>query len=185
MVRCSPIDDSLLEKTKLAKALQKLVKRGNEKIQNLAQSILDAAAKKAKGKANDEKESGLAESTKGLTLKQAQPSRALESATSLKRSKDSETLPKKGSSAKTTVPGKLGSVIANKQSSSAVKAGSLLKSDAKITTPPVTNGVSATKIKHVTAKPSSIFATLQSASKKPGTSNAAQKAGQNGDVKVM
>ena len=189
MVRCSPLDQSLLDKTKLAKALVKLVKRGPEKTGGLAQSILDAAAKNAKGKVSDEKDGKVAESTKASTVKHAQPSRAAETTTGLKRPRESEMLSKKSPSAPATkvtnqtAASKVNSLTINKVSSPASKAGSLLKGDAKSATPPISNGVTAPKIKHVTTKPSSIFATLQSASKKPGTSNAAQRAVQSVEAK--
>ena len=188
MVRCSPLDQSLLEKTKLSKALVKLVKRGPDQIGSLAQSVLDAAAKNSKERLSEDKTAKSTDSAKNIAVKQAQISRTPET-TTLKRPRDSEALSKKGSSGPTikssaqTATSRTSSLPANKLGSPASKVGSTLKNEAKSVTPSISNGVSAPKIKHVATKPSSIFATLQSASKKPGTSNAAQKAVQAGEIK--
>ena len=178
MARCTTMDQSLLERTKLDKVLPKLVKRGDDKIKSLGQQILDNAEQSSKQKPAESRLGQTVESKAGVSSTQG---RASELAASLKRQRDAAPSTvvgvKKGSISKP------GSSVSTKTGGSLTKASFPIKGEAKSSTSSTTNSIPAkVKVNHVVAKPS-VFSSLQSASKKPGTSIAAQKAAQQNDGK--
>ena len=149
MIRCTSIDMSMLEQTKMDKVLPRFVKRGDEQGKVLAQKILDNAAK-----AKPQKPSSI-ETAPGT-------SSALNGAGSTKQSRSGSTeasKPRAGTAKE--IP-----VDSVNKSSKPPLAG-------KSTAPNVENDSKAKTAAAVT-KPTAFFAGLQSASKKPGTSNKAK-----------
>lgn len=183
MTRCT-IDQALLEKTKLDKVLPKLLKKGDEKVQALVRKVLDNVSTSSKpkdssrpGEQTTEPRTELAKG--GLNGKLSTGLRTAEPQPHLKRPRDS--------SSSTAPPAKKSVIAGSSRASSGaavksipVKGSQLVKTDTKSSnlTPAPKN-----KANHVAIKPSSLFANLQSASKKPGTSIAAQKAAQESDAK--
>lgn len=177
------LDQTVLEKTKFDKVLPRLLKRGDNKIKELSQKILDQAtalAKKKSGLATETRESSVKERTvpKPVSTSKLPPEPA--SRQSKEAGKNSVLPPKKPASAaapsgaRTALPSKTTGVLSKRPSGPTVEtkpAGSTASSAVK------------PKANHVAAKPSAFFSSLHSASKKPGTSNAAIAAQQK-DGKV-
>ncbi|MCJ1475153.1 hypothetical protein MMC13_003813 [Lambiella insularis] len=179
MARCVSLDQKLIEVLKLDKALPKLVKRSEERLKVLAQRILTNAEQHSRQKSGESKISQAVDVSKSGT---SSVSSSL--GRSLERQRDAAApaviVPKKGTSvistklsaqnlAKTAGTSSKG-VLPGKESSKPSNTSALPTAAPKI------------KVNHVTTKPS-VFSSLQSASKKPGTSNAAQKAAQQVDTK--
>lgn len=145
IARCNSVDAALLEKTKFDKLLSRLLKKGDEQGKALAQRIFDGATAVKKQKALDASDS------------KDQPNG------NLKREQSNS------ASADVTKP------VANnpKKSAEADKKGSKVSTGGKSVVAAAQPGSEAdsSKVKVVqsAAKPSSFFAGLQSASKKPGT----------------
>jgi len=182
MARCTTLDQSLLERTKLDKLLPKLVKRGDEKIKSLGQQILDNVEQSSKQKPADSKSAQTVESKAGSLSTQG---RASELVASVKRQRDNAspavTGLKKGTSTSLSKPG---AAAAIKATGGLSKASHPVKTEAKSSASSTASTIPAkVKVNHVVAKPS-VFSSLQSASKKPGTSIAAQKAAQQSDGKT-
>jgi len=184
MTRCTTVDQSLLERTKLDKILPKFVKRGDEKIKLLAQQVLDNVEKYSKQKPADSKSAHTVEPSKATGI--GAQKRASESITPLKRQRDTATPAvtglKKGTS---TSLSKQGSAVTSKTTGSLSKTAQPVRTEAKPSgMSSMANTISSkVKVNHVVAKPS-LFSSLQSASKKPGTSIAALKAAQQVDGKT-
>lgn len=166
MTRCVTIDTAILEKTKIDKILPRLVKRGDDQGRRLAQQVLhnakDVAEQKSSGgrpvlnpHTNGDSETKSIAST--ARVSDANDGKK-ERLTELKRT-SAEGASKAMDTTSTT---KTTNGLVNRQ----VNA----KGDAKSVSQ--TAGVDASKVKvnHVAAKPSGFFSSLQSASKKPGTS---------------
>ena len=162
-------DTEMLAKTKNDKILLRLPKRAGQEVQKLCQIILNNAAEATKRKAKI--------ATPRSADSPVDPTGAKKVATSVK------TDPVSG----TKRPGEQGSLPAPKRPLQASKPLALQRKEAsaqaKASTPPTngTNGTAAAKTKSVVPVPASkptpsIFSTLSSASKKPGTSNAARAA---------
>ena len=150
IARCNSVDATLLEKTKFDKLLPRLVKRGDEQGKVLSKKILEnsTAAKKPKASNSDSvalaprtSENGIGEKGNGTPEAHQSPSKADSQDTKMQH--DTEKKPTKLASG-------------NKPSHT---SQSNAEADA-----------SKVKVVQTTAKPSSFFAGLQSASKKPGTS---------------
>jgi hypothetical protein len=196
----SSIDQALLEKTKLDKALPKLLKKGDEKVQALVKKVQENVASSTRPKSADglaivKPETGAKTESSGRlepvmvgSAKPTAPPRAPDSATSLKRQREREGKPSSVPMAK-KVAGALVSRSAttapSKPLSSASKGATSTKTDNKSSNSAAanTNSTQKPKVNHVVSKPSSFFSSLQSASKKPGTTNA-QKAAQQTDSKT-
>lgn len=160
------------------KVLQKIVRRGDEQGRTFAQKVLANAAVASKQKALDSKSLQTFDTQEATAKKAFLGSKtSLESSAAVKKSQvggeSGSLLPKKGTTA-------LPSAATNGLSGSA-KVGSLASrklssTDSKQSDKGATN-TTAAKIKTnvVTPKATSFFSSLQSASKKPGTSNAALK----------
>ncbi len=188
MTRCVNLDQAVLEKTNFHKVLPRLIKRGDSRIKELAQTILDnAAAPLAKNKAeasvdtNDPSAKGK-ELQKPVTTSKLPPEQTL----ATKRVKDGEkssVLPHRKAvpSASTTAPR---AAASSKTTGIFSKRPSVSVPETK---PAGSSSVASTvkpKANHIAAKPSGFFSSLQSASKKPGTSNAAVQAAQQKDAKA-
>ncbi|MCJ1437640.1 hypothetical protein MMC27_007027 [Xylographa pallens] len=186
MARFDTINQKGWEGARVEKTILRLMKRSNEKTRILAQRVLDEAEQYLKDKFADSKSAQTVEVSKegavNMPNRPAQPSGPV---STLKRPRDSTTpsviVPKKANSVASS---RLGSAIAAKSAGTTGKATLLTKADGKTSSTSTSTSTTAPKIKvnHVAAKPS-VFASLQSASKKPGTSLAALKAAQQSDGK--
>ena len=161
MTRCVTIDQSILEKTKLDKVLPRLAKRGDDQVKQFAQEILDNAPKVSKQRATGE---ALVQSqqSSGSTAK---PSSERPRAPDVNETKPMRSDAKKASgvAGKATMTAKSANAPEARQSSA--------KTDSKTAVKTVgMDNSSKLKANHITAKPSSFFSSLKSASKKPGTS---------------
>ncbi len=178
----------MLEKTKLEKVLPRIVKRGDDQGKLLAQKVLDSAEAVTKRKAVDgtplqpqefkgtamikpptinPRSSDAVSGTKRLRADEASGAQSLKKqATSLSLSGQA-----------TTTLSKVSGIVSNKHQTA--------KIDPKIAAKATASAAPAPKVKinHVVAKPSAFFSSLQSASKKPGTSNAALQSTKSKDAK--
>ncbi|CAO1603051.1 hypothetical protein XANCAGTX0491_006644 [Xanthoria calcicola] len=172
---CVTVDQAMLERTKMDKVLPKIVKRGTDQGKAFAQAVLDNAAAVSKQKSLDSrasKASDIKVST-GTSLDNKKP---------LSGGVVGSQVPKKSPTATTTASldsalagGKSGTPLAKKLSAADPKASN------KGAVPTSTGPKVKTNV--VTPKATSFFSNLQSASKKPGTSNAALKAARLKDGK--
>jgi hypothetical protein len=174
------MDEEVLQKTNVMKLLPRIIKKGGQPVKDLAQKILDNAASSTRRKQDHPK---AASSRDGFSSKDATPESTHDasrpdSVAGTKRPRDGESngLP---ASKRTVAPS-----TANKTGPSAAKPGNgntvtkraegavEAKSASSITTP----ASSRPKASIIAPKPTSLFGSLASASKKPGTSNAARAA---------
>ena len=165
MTRCVTVDQSVLEKTKMDKVLPRLVKRGDDQGKTFAQQILDNAALASQQKTNEGKVAQNHQSN-GITGKSlGGSSRPVDLENQKARAADM----KKSSNVSNP---KMSGTTTSKSASSEVR-----QANAKVNTKGVSktaaNDTSTAKVKtnHITAKPTGYFSSLQSASKKPGTSS--------------
>ena len=176
MIHCTSIDRELWEKTKLDKLLAKLVKRSEGSIKALAQKVLDNVEQYSKQKSANGKAAQTVEPTKasGPNASGIQR-RASEPFALVKRQRD---VAPTATAAPKKTDAKPSSAVLSKT------AGSLVKGDLKLSGSALMASVVQSKVKvnHVIPK-ASVFSSLQSASKKPGTSIAAQKLAQQNDTK--
>ena len=148
----------MLEMTKVEKVLPRLVKRGDDQGKRFAQTVLDNAAEVSKQKTTDEKSAQIQE------MNGANAKLLGDGARDLKSNETKNTRPidaKKGDRGVATTT-KIASGSDARQPSTRFdsKAGTKMPTaDARV------------KVNTVTAKPSGFFSSLQSASKKPGTSS--------------
>ena len=148
--RCTSIDASLLEQTKMDKVLPRFVKRGDEQGKILAQKILDSAAKAKTPRGSVvEVSSGVGSAPNGASSNK-QP-----------RAGSAEAARPRTSTAK-------------EPTTDASNKASKLSLASKTAAPNGDGDISKVKAIPTTSKPSGFFAGLQSASKKPGTSNKAK-----------
>lgn len=170
------LDAAMLEKYKLNKVILKFAKRGDEYIKELANQVLDPGGKPGKPIIADTKDVERVEKKVAVPVKANSSivrAAAPSTKTAVPLSKPIDRKPTTQSAVKSSTG------VANRTLPITSKAMNDAKVDGKAggTGTPTTLPTKE-KIKHVISKPS-VFASLQSASKKPGTSNAAQKAGQN------
>lgn len=181
MTRCATLDEAVLAKTKTDKVLPRLIKKGDEHVKELAQRVLENAAAISKQKNANGKPVQLEAKDKASKINSiAKPSpvessRAAGTASGIKKARAPE-LPagqpaKKPSNAGTAssgaAPAKSIGFSGKRQQAAKVDPKSVAKATSSIAP------ISKVKPNHVSAKPSGFFTSLQSASKKPGTSNAA------------
>ena len=150
IARCTSIDASLLEQTKMDKVLPRFVKRGDEQGKVLAQKILDNATK-----AKPQKPSGV-EATAGVG--------------SAPNGVSSNKQPRAGSAEIS----KLRATTAKESAGDGSNRASKLNLAGKVAPPNGESDTTKPKAAPTTLKPAGFFAGLQSASKKPGTSNKAK-----------
>ena len=168
----------MLEKTKLDKVLPRVIKRGSEKGKVFAQKAQDNISAASKQKALDSKTVQLTE-TKGDSVARATTasSQNVGEMSGFKKpiangSVGQQSVRKTGAANAATTSS---AVAVNTKSSGSITKKPPTESRTPTTAKPTTTPTNApkTKINHVPAKPSAFFTSLQSASKKPGTSNAA------------
>lgn len=155
------MDEDTLTKTNISKLLPRIIKKGIQPGKDLAQKIVDNAAASTKRK----QESAANSASKDNTPDRASESSRSESVAGVKRPRDGESngLP---AIKKPVASAVRGSVPAKTAGASAVKTA-----DGKPTAP-----AARPKANIAPPKPTSLFGSLASASKKPGTSNAARAA---------
>ena len=187
MARCITLDQAVLEKTKFDKVLPRLIKRGDSKVKDFAQTILDNAAALAKRKAqtsSDAKDSSIKER---MLPKPSQPSKLPpEPVLVSKRPKEGErssVLPQRRAAPLAATAGSRALGL-SKSTGTLSKRPSVSTAETKAATSGSLTSVAKPKTNHIAAKPSGFFSSLQSASKKPGTSNAAVQAAQQKDAKA-
>ena len=177
MTRCTTVDQSLLERTKLDKLLPKIVKRSDEKTKVLAQQVLDNAEQRSKQKPAESKSAQTVDSSKV-----GAQTRTPDHIPLLKRQRDTAS-PAVAGLKKGTLTSLSKSLGSAKSAGTSNKSAQPIKTDAKSSGTTANSIQTKVKVNHVVAKPS-VFSSLQSASKKPGTSIAAQKAAQQNDGKT-
>ncbi|KAL1963452.1 hypothetical protein VTN77DRAFT_8353 [Rasamsonia byssochlamydoides] len=181
LAQFTTIDEEVLQKTNVAKLLPRIIKKGSQTVKDLSQKILDNAAASTKRKQ---------ESSKATSAKDEPPSKDPASSESTSDTSRPDSLagtkrPREGESnglpaAKRTVtpstvkngpsaakPGN-GNTAATKRPEGTVEAKPTSSTTAPASARPKANIVAP--------KPTSLFSSLSSASKKPGTSNAARAA---------
>ena len=181
MTRCTTLDLAVLAKTKIDKVLPRLVKKGDEEGKELAQRILSNAAANSKQKDPDGKPAHILEAkekdgkTSAFAKPSVDPSRVSNAVPGIKKPRARDNLSpqpvKKLSNAVSAssgaAPAKSTSLLGKRQQpANKVDPKAAVKSPPASAPPKVKNN-------HISAKPSGFFSSLQSASKKPGTSNAA------------
>ncbi|MCJ1326469.1 hypothetical protein MMC10_003133 [Thelotrema lepadinum] len=182
MVRCTSMNQALLEKTKLDKVLPKLVKRGNEATQKLVQSVnkivsLNSGTESARIQAKPVKQE-----TKPPHVTTTSGTGLLNGAKRPKELPPARKSVSTGQSKSTSVNSSKGAV--SSKSNTGLTQTLATKADLTKGTPSSSNPLASTqKTKPVVPKPTSLLTGLQSASKKPGTSIASQKSSQAGDTK--
>lgn len=156
------MDEDTLSKTNVSKLLPRIIKKGIQPGKDLAQKIMDNAAASTKRKHDSVANSP----SKDGTPDRASESSRSESVTGIKRPRDGES---------NGLPATKKAV-----SSSAVKGSAATKTAGGSTVKPAdgkpTAPAARPKASIAPPKPSSLFGSLASASKKPGTSNAARAA---------
>lgn len=198
MIRCTTVDQEILEKTKVDRVLQRLSKRGDKEGQLAARKILEnatAVTKQKNAQGNPNQVQASTESSgknNGLVQPSLERSRPSDSALGAKQpqttdfltGKTSQKISKLGAAASgaSTITSK--SLKAKRQQSG--------KADLSVVGKPTPAPAIIPKIKnnHVTAKPTNFFMSMTPASKKPGTSNAAllsakAKEGKDGYVLIL
>lgn len=178
MLRCNPLGQVLLEKTKLDKVLPKLAKKGNEKTRELCQRAIEHSAGQPKEKPTSNG-TPINEATNPVQLPSTS-ARLPETLSIRKSAKEPGDVSTKkvatASSTKSTLgataskPSTLSNRLSSVNQTSLATGKAATKSSANSAATDT-----ATKVKHVVPKPTP-FMGLQSASKKPGTSITAQKA---------
>ena len=152
MARCTNVDTSLLEKTKLDKLLQRLQKRGDEEGKKLALKILDNA------KAADVKPTVASHGSSSISKSSQESAKSLNIDVTKKDRQGEAKKPPSEANAK----GVNGTVTSKAKTSSG---------DARFTSKSGSDSTdSKAKVINVPSKPSTFFSSLKSASKKPGTS---------------
>lgn len=171
----------MLGGSKLDKILPRILKKGDEEGKELAQKILQNAAIISKQKDADEKPSHVQarkdkDSKHNASVKPlVDNTRVTNSVPGIKKVRGVD-IPSGQSVKKTTDTGHaLSGAAAAKSAGPYAKRPQVVKSELKAvskSTPTITT-LNQKKANHISAKPSGFFSSLQSASKKPGTSNAA------------
>ncbi|KAI4199212.1 MAG: hypothetical protein LQ350_004768 [Teloschistes chrysophthalmus] len=188
MARCVTIDQAMLEKTKMDKVLPRIVKRGDEQGKAFAQKVLDNAAALSKQTPLDSKSSLSSDSKDNAVKKAGTGSKAsTETLSEAKKLQVSGGVgsqsPKKPASAKSAASST--GAAANAKGGGGLLSKKVITTDNKGADKGGVPSSTAAKVRttSVPAKTTSFFSSLQSASKKPGTSNAALKSAKSKDPK--
>ncbi|KAI9833605.1 MAG: hypothetical protein M1819_003558 [Sarea resinae] len=191
LVRCDTLTEKNVADFGLGKTLNRFVagKKGNEETKRLARQVLENAAAESKRKGTA---SSTAENNVSITKSNNKSNGAVfssgtqEPAAGIKRLRDEDTKsdqPKKKAVTTAVAPPSTGGASAK----SLVPSVKRPISSSTATKPPSIPAISASgakpKTAHAQPRPSNFFSSLQSASKKPGTSNAATAATQKGQSK--
>lgn len=186
MSRCTTVDQEILEKTKVDRALQRLSKRGDQEGKLTALKILENAATVTRQKTAQGKSSpapGAVEprvKSNGMIQPSLDKSRPSDSNVGVKQ--PLATAPAAGQINQRLKTGAtaLGTSAATASKPPLLKTKKLLsgKADTNSAAKPISAPAAVPKVKtnHVSAKPTNFFMSIQSASKRPGTSNAALSA---------
>lgn len=183
MTRCTTVDQEILEKTKVDRVLQRLSKRGDQEGKLAARKILENAATVTRQKTTQGNPSPTPGSieprvkSNGMIQLPLDKSRPSESNVGAKQPQAAalptgqiNQRPKIGATA-------LGASTGASSKPTTLKAKKLQsgKPDPNLAAKPTSAPAAVPKVKnnHVSAKPTNFFMSIQSASKKPGTSNAA------------
>ncbi|KAH8694184.1 hypothetical protein BGW36DRAFT_300226 [Talaromyces proteolyticus] len=163
LARFTTMDEETLSKTNVAKLLPRIIKKGIQPGKDLAQNILEHAAASTKRKhetANSPAKDGTPDRTNDSTR--------ADLATGTKRPRDGESngLP---ATKKAAAPSLARAAVGAKGTSTSTAKGTADKTAAAAV-------AARPKASIVPPKPTSLFGSLNSASKKPGTSNAARAA---------
>lgn len=171
----------MLGGSKLDKILPRILKKGDEEGKELAQKILQNAAIISKQKDADEKPSHVQarkdkDSKHNTSVKPlVDNARVTNSVPGIKKMRGID-IPSGQPVKKTTDTGHaLSGAAAAKSAGPSAKRPQVVKSELKAVSKsmPTITTLNQKKANHISAKPSGFFSSLQSASKKPGTSNAA------------
>ena len=194
MARYNSIDSATWESAKLDKVVPKIEKKAKtDQVKSLAKQILqlvvDFKDKDLTKKAEDTVSTTVSKSegASGINSAVRQKGESLSSRKTMSRdstpstatagaNKRPETKLKKPGADPASKAGNVTSKTSTNQKANAVKPSSTTNANASSN--PNTNPSVKIKANPVTAKPTSFFSSLQSASKKPGTSNAAIKTSQ-------
>lgn len=192
MDRWLKIDKDLFEKAKGDKTLPRLVKKGDDQVQSLAQKLLEKVGLNLKNSSGSKSTQPQATKESSTAKSPQSGAQSSDNVSGLKRQRSSDAAgspPSKkqaGSANSATISSKAPKpmTLLEKRRQQAAKAES--KTTAKA--PSSTNVPEKVKANHSTPKPSLIFSNLQSASKKPGTSKTAigkgTESGKGSDSKV-
>ena len=153
------------------KALAKLVKRGDDRTKPLAQKVLDNAARVSKQKAIDSKRPSALDAAKKPLENGAKTATNTVGTKNTSSGVAASTQPVKKQIGATSAAGALAKGNARLE-----KRQEPGKPDAKgaIKNSNAPEAAAKAKASHISAKPSAFFSSLQSASKKPGTSISSQ-----------
>ncbi|KAJ5480559.1 Zinc fingerCCCH-type [Penicillium desertorum] len=156
--RFSTLTEDLLQKTNLSKLLPKFLKKGGQQVKDLTQKILDNAAASTKLKQDGEKSAKEESHPKSVSADQPKGD------TGVKRPREMDSNLQPGAK-RMAVPNTV------KDVNKVAPAGNGPAKGAQSSKP---NGAAALRPKAniVAPKPTSLFGTLSSASKRPGTTNA-------------
>ena len=167
------MDKAWLEKCKLDKLLMKLVKKGKKPVIEYAQKILESADARS---AHKEPQVG-DHDIKGVKTPGVDPAspigRTLEPSSGIKRQRSVDSQSAQPTKKLAFNPISSRDEVPPKALAKAKKSDSSKKTDANTGTKPAATPLPKIKSTHVAPKPTNFFSSLQSASKKPGTSNAA------------
>ncbi|CAI7624957.1 unnamed protein product [Penicillium glandicola] len=156
--RFSTLSEDIMQKTNLSKLLPKFLKKGGQQVKDLTQKILDNAAASTKRKQESEKLAKEGSNPKGLPADQSKGD------TGVKRPREADS---------NLQPGTKRMAVANnlKDVNKLGSTGNGLAKGAQ-SSKPIGTAVLRPKANIVAPKPTSLFGTLSSASKRPGTTNA-------------
>lgn len=191
MARCTNLDQAVLGGSKLDKILPRILKKGDEEGKELAQKIFQNAAINSKQKYTDGKPPHVqaAKDKDGKHNASVKPSidntRVTNSIPGIKKSRGVD-IPSVQPVKKATDTGHVLSGAGSAKSAGPfAKRPQVVKPELKAfsKSAPTITTLNQKKANHISAKPSGFFSSLQSASKKPGTSNAALLSAKSKEVK--
>lgn len=176
LARFITVDEDVLQKTNVAKLLPRLVKKGTPEVKTLSQTILDNAAARTKRK-QEKRKSDPQGGSPAKNPDGAAVDGARKDISGSKRPRDGETNGQQPAAKKVVVTSntKPGSKPSGPSTNGAAKRNQEAGQENKA--PGGAASIAARpKANIVAPKPTNLFGTLTSASKKPGTSNAERAA---------
>ncbi|KAI5307309.1 hypothetical protein KEM56_000015 [Ascosphaera pollenicola] len=173
MTRFTTIDQAILEKTKVSKILPRFVKKGGDITKKLAQQVLDNAAAESKRKSEAKTKSATSASTASTVREgKAAASRTVQTARQPPSAKREREYDEILSSTKRSAQ----SYAKRPKLPSTTQRGGQPYTGTAGKTAAITPAAPKSTTVQKPVAPTSIFSSLVSASKKPGTSNAARAA---------
>jgi hypothetical protein len=188
LARFVTIDEDVLQKTNVMKLLPRIMKKGGKQVKELAQIILDNAAASTKRKEEAAKTTAATTATSSsskedspykdaTTPEEADDSQSDPPATKRPREAESNGLP---TSKRVATPQNVKNAVSISKTGNGTASSSKreMSVEAKtvVSTPNAAVTMARPKANIIAPKPTSLFGSLTSASKKPGTSNAARAA---------